>query len=210
MLTVNLTGVQSDTPSALITIDEDYLDRVVLRRELVAQHGRTVHGCAPQGEDSVRELYSYLLADYLPARFPALFKLSHDGTVFMNLVTEKMFPTNPPKDTLDALRILAQTVEEDIFLLKPTPDGHECVAFVCCFPSGWDPSSKLGKNMNQIHVPVPSYEKIGPSMERFFQRLEAGNSVKRVNVGPNWPHDAMAMQLIANMYSYIVVRTNSL
>ncbi|ETS84375.1 hypothetical protein PFICI_02400 [Pestalotiopsis fici W106-1] len=174
-------GVQSSTASDLITIDEDYSERVVLRRDLVARHGSTVCGYTSKGQDTVRELYEYLLKEYLPVRFPTLFKLSHDGTTFMNLVTQKLFPTTPPQDTYEALKILAETVEEDFFFLKPTPSGHEVVAFVCCFPSGWNPSSKLGKNMNQIHVPVPSYEKIGQSMERYFNRLKVGDYVKRVN-----------------------------
>lgn len=88
---------------------------------------------------------------------------------------------------LSALKTIGTTVEEDFFFLKQTPEGHQCVAFVCCFPSGWDPESKLGKNMNQIHTSVPSYDKIGPSMERFFGRLEVGKSVKRTNVSSPLP-----------------------
>jgi hypothetical protein len=53
---------------------------------------------------------------------------------------------------------------------------------VCCFPSGFDPSLKAGKLLKEIHTPVPSYDKIGPSMERFFRKIEAGNNVKRTNV----------------------------
>ena len=59
---------------------------------------------------------------------------------------------------------------------------HRAVAFVCCHPAGFDPSSKLGKRLAEIHGPVPAYEKIGASMERYFGRLEVGRGVKRVNV----------------------------
>lgn len=81
-----------------------------------------------------------------------------------------------------ALRTLAETVEEDMFLLHETEEGHFSDAFVCCFPSGFDPSQKLGKLLRDIHGPVPSYEKIGSSMEKFFSRLEVGKNVKRMNV----------------------------
>ena len=81
------------------------------------------------------------------------------------------------------MKVIGETIEDDIFLLHQTPEGHRCVAFLCCFPSGFDPSTKLGKVLKDIHAPVPSYEKIGASMERFFSRLEVGKSVKRVNVG---------------------------
>ena len=96
------------------------------------------------------------------------------------------------------LEILGGMVEDDLFLLLPDGDGnrdgngdgdgdgsggaHRLVAFVCCHPSGFDPSEKLGKRLVDIHGPVPGYEKIGGSMERYFKKLEVGTCVKRVNV----------------------------
>ncbi|KAI9158024.1 hypothetical protein HJFPF1_06010 [Paramyrothecium foliicola] len=174
-------GLQSDDPSELITIDKDYLDRVTLRGVLIRKHNRTVHGYVPGGEDAVAELYTYLLNDYLPCRFPSIFKLSGGGKMLENLVTGRSFPTTPPKDPLAGLRILGTTVEEDLFLMKNTSEGHKTVAFICCFPSGFNPSHKLGKGLKAIHEPVPSFEKIGLSMERFFGKVEVGKNVRRVN-----------------------------
>lgn len=142
-----------------------------------------MHGHLPRGTESVAELYSYLLQDYLPARYPTMFKLSPDGNMFENTVTGASFPVQPPQDPNLALRSLGETVEEDLFLLHGTPDGHLCVAFMCCFPSGFDPSEKFGNLLKDIHGPVPSYSKIGASMERFFGKLQVGGSVKRLNVG---------------------------
>jgi hypothetical protein len=178
-------ALQQDTPSNLITIDKDYLDRVTLRRRLIDEKGPAVHGHLPRGKESVAELYTYLLHDHLPARYPTMFKLSSDGSTFENTVTTKTLPVQAPEDANAALRSLGETVEEDIFLLHETTDGHLCVAFVCCFPSGFDPSVKFGSLLKDIHGPVPSYSKIGPSMERFFSKLKVGESVKRLNVRPN-------------------------
>lgn len=177
------TALQSDAPSDLITIDRDYLDRVNLWRDLIRQHGARVHGCTAQGQAAVRELYSFLLGDFLPTRFPTMFELSGDGSEFRNLVTGKRHPAAAPADSAAALRVLGETVEEDMFLLHETPEGHMSVAVVCCFPAGFDPSAKLGRLLRDIHGPVPSYDKIGPSMERFFAKLEVDKSVKRLNVG---------------------------
>lgn len=163
-------------------MDKNYLDRVTLRRTLLQEQAATVHGCTPSGLPAVQELYAYLLTTYLPTRYPSMFRLSPDGKTFHNLVTERHFPTLAPSSGDEALRILGETVEEDMFLLQETPEGHESVAFACCFPAGFDPSEKLGKLLRDIHGPVPSYEKIGASMERFFGKLEAGKSVKRMNV----------------------------
>ncbi|KAI8685259.1 hypothetical protein NCS55_00196700 [Fusarium keratoplasticum] len=174
-------AIKADTPSELITIDQDYLDRINLRRELIAQHGSTVHGCIPEGDAAVREVYTYLLSEYLPTRFPTIFQLSSDKSACRNVVTGMSFPTTPMANAEVALRALGETVEEDFFLLQKFPDGHRSVAFMCCFPSGFDPSAKLGKTLQEIHAPVPSYDRIGASMERFFGKLEVGKGVKRTN-----------------------------
>lgn len=174
-------------------MDRNYLDRVNLRRTLIDRHGSTVHGCLPGGGvDAVRDVYAYLLGEYLPARYPTMFELSDNGRTFRNLVTGREFPSSMTDSSDDdtttveaaaaALRILGETVEDDMFLLRQTPDGHRTEAFVCCFPAGFDGSEKLGKLLADVHGPVPSYDKIGASMERFFSRLEVGKSVKRVNV----------------------------
>ncbi|KAM4054307.1 putative HRQ family protein 2 [Hirsutella rhossiliensis] len=174
-------GLQSDTPSGLITIDKDYLDRVNLRRGLIRQHGDKVHGYMPAGAEGVRELYAFLMGSYLPTRFPTIFQLSSDKGQIRNVATGRTHPTAATADPAAALRAIGETVEEDMFLLHDTPEGHKSVAFVCCFAAGFDPSTKLGKGLKQIHGPVPSFDKIGPSMERFFARLQVGKNVKRLN-----------------------------
>jgi hypothetical protein len=181
-LTTISAALRPDTLSDLIIMDKNYHDRVRLRARLLAQQGATVHGCLPRGRDAVREVYGFLLGVFLPRRYPAMFRLSADGTAFQNLVTGASHPLEPPRDAGEALRVIGTTVEEDMFVLSQTPDGHVSDAFVCCFPSGFDPSEKLGKLLRDIHGPVPSYDKIGPSMERFFARLKVGKSVKRSNV----------------------------
>jgi hypothetical protein len=171
-------------------VDRNYLDRVNLRRTLIDRHGSTVHGCLPGGVDAVREVYAYLLGKYLPTRYPTMFELSDNGRIFRNLVTGREYPSSmadssdhtTTAEAAAALRIIGETVEDDMFLLRQTPDGHRTEAFMCCFPAGFDGSEKLGKLLVDVHGPVPSYDKIGASMERFFSRLEVGKSVKRVNV----------------------------
>ena len=183
-------GLQSDALSNLITIDKDYLSRINLRRDLLARYADTVHGCLPEGADAVREVYTFLLRDYLPQRFPSIFARSRDAKSLTNTATQRTYPCTPAKAKTDsaaaaaaaALRSLAEVVEEDMFILRETPDGHRCVAFLCCFPSGFNPSSKLGMLLREVHAPVPAYDRIGQSMERFFARLEVGKGVKRVNV----------------------------
>lgn len=130
------------------------------------------------------EIYDYFLTEYLPIRYPTMFQLSQDKTIFNNLVTNRSFPTKP-QDVRSALLNLGEIVEEELFLLMPDSDSYRLVAYVCCFPSSFDPAEKLGLLLRDIHKPVPGYEKIGPSMERFFAKLQVGSPIKRQNVSTN-------------------------
>ncbi|XXG93783.1 hypothetical protein Hte_000032 [Hypoxylon texense] len=145
----------------------------------MTKHANHALGCLPCGIEAVQEVYTYLLEEYLPARYPTIF--SRDEKSFHNRVTGISLPLLPPEDPIAALRSLGQTVEDDMFFLRETEEGHQCIAFVCCCPSGFDPAEKIGKLLKDIHGPVPSYDKIGPSMERYFSRLEVGKSACRVN-----------------------------
>lgn len=202
-------ALQSSSPEDLIVLDSNYKGRIEKRRGVIANNPETAMGTVPIGggdgkaplpaaKAAVDELYNYLIASYLPARYPSIFIKTSTMTLH-NLITGNTFPCAPPADPLEAFRILGETVEDDLFLLQEenvtsnakTADGptnypdtsHRLIAFLCCFPSGFDPSSKLGLLLRDIHGPVPAYDKIGPSMERFFSRLEVGKSVRRLNVG---------------------------
>ncbi|SPQ26374.1 9ac65be4-98c9-47fc-87de-6291443aceb4 [Thermothielavioides terrestris] len=172
--TYNITmAIQNSNPSDLIVMDSNYLDRVTARRALIAEHTSAVHGAIPSGHAPVAELYSYLLGTYLPARYPTMFELI-TSTDTATATTTTVFRNK-------MLRLLGETVEDDMFLLLRDGDEHRAVAFVCCHPSGFAPAAKLGRRLAEIHAPVPAYEKIGPSMERYFRRLEVGSPVKRMN-----------------------------
>ncbi|KAH6623785.1 hypothetical protein F5144DRAFT_584307 [Chaetomium tenue] len=202
--TYNITmALQNSTPSSLILLDTNYLTRITARRALLSTHPRTVLGVLrPRGHAPVHELYTYLLGTYLPARYPTLFQVttSRDPSTaphtirvgFRNGVTGRTAPLYPGLEGAEEmLGVLGETVEDDLFLLLPDGGGdgegdgkggaHRLVAFVCCHPAGFDPAEKLGKRLAEVHGPVPGYEKIGASMERYFARLQVGKCVKRVN-----------------------------
>ncbi|KAM7197826.1 Protein of unknown function (DUF3445) domain containing protein [Rhypophila sp. PSN 637] len=188
-------ALKNTTPSDLIQIDKNYLSRIINRQAIVRDHESTVMGYIPEGVPAVYEVYEYLLGTYLPTRFPMMFSLQTSSspsgpvTTFHNHVTSLISPVSPPpSDPLTALRIISQTIEDDFFLLQlqppdstSFPNEHKAVAFICCHPAGFDPSTKLAQGLKAIHVPVPSYSKIGPSMERFFARTTVDKPVKRLN-----------------------------
>lgn len=45
------------------------------------------------------------------------------------------------------------------------------------------PICEAGENTPRIHALVPSCDRIGPSMERFFGKTEVGKGIERMDVG---------------------------
>lgn len=216
-------ALQSSSPENLIVLDNNYKERIEIRRKVMSGNSDTVMGTTgtPSAKAAVDELYTYLM-DYLPVRYSSIFtRTAPTATSLHNTATAKTIPCSPPENPLDALRTLGETVEDDLFLLQEediktlSDDGgpaypdtsHRLVAFLCCFPSGFDPSAKLGLLLKDIHKPVPSYDKIGPSMERFFKRLAVGQSVRRLNVSP-FPQSSSANTLLSLTSSVVCPNTH--
>ncbi|EFQ99647.1 hypothetical protein MGYG_02660 [Nannizzia gypsea CBS 118893] len=168
----------------------------------------------PLAHDAICELYEFVMGIYLPNRYPTMFKLIEakyeSCKVFMlqNKVTGEVLPASvsPGRPLVNALETLAKTIDEDMLILLPAKDkdkdaGNErrkesgraagsssvkyvLQAYVTCFPSGFNTREKLGKQLKDVHEPVPGYrEKIERSMDRYFEKLEVGKFVKRVNWG---------------------------
>lgn len=189
-------------------MDRNYLDRITWRQRIIRDHPATVVGahsavCGP----AIHEFYVWLLGTYLPTRFPRMFELlpvrpttppspaaaekgGNDAITTVrtmhSLVTGEEFSVEPPPaDPVEALKIIGRLVDDDVQILtrEEDGDGYALRGFVTCCPSGFDMSKKLGLKLRDIHTGVPGYkQKLEMSMDRFFDRLEVGTVVKRVNV----------------------------
>lgn len=99
-----------------------------------------------------------------------------------------------------ALENLVRVVDEDVFFLlseeeedeeeesgtEPgdADDGRKYIlkAYASPFPSGFNPTQKLGLPLSAIHSPVPGYaDKLERGMDRFFGRLQPGTYKQRTN-----------------------------
>lgn len=182
----------------LLLFDRTYSERLCLRESLLQQYPDDVVGVTHESNARIRlavqELYNYLFETYLPVRYPSIFKACEDeyGSVTMlrNCVTHRILPMTMANSTPlhVALKTIAQNVDEDFFILLPQKQGDDSEeayvleAYAACYPSGFQPKEKIGKNLADIHGPVPGYKaKLQKSMDRFFARLEPGRFVKRVN-----------------------------
>jgi len=186
-MTMALENISMDN---LIEIDDTYLDRINLRRQIMKDHRGETLQARPGSEAMVEEFYTWMFGIYLPARFPTMYTLIPSGstsekapTHLHNLVTKEDMPLIP-SSPLSALEILSAHVDTDFLFLSVNPETskYHLEAFATCFPSGFSTLEKLGQPLAAIHTPVPGYtQKLEKSMDRFFANLPVGKIVKRGN-----------------------------
>lgn len=85
-------------------------------------------------------------------------------------------------DSTDPLLELSRVIAEDLCLLKKIEGAWTLVAGAVLFPSRWRLSEKLGKNLDQIHTPVPGYTQgLQPYMTPTFDKITSDRAVWRKN-----------------------------
>ncbi|TGJ68645.1 hypothetical protein EYR41_004740 [Orbilia oligospora] len=177
-------GLEKCAPNDLFLIDSSYPSRIALRKQIVNAFPHTSLGASERCGPAIKELYSYILSQHLPSRFPGLFTTSTFNGEFKNHVSGDSYALLPPQNLIETLKILATTVEEDILILQKESgkETYSLQGFIACFPNGFDSSKKMGMELREIHAPVPMFkEKLANSMDRFFGRLEVGRWVRRLN-----------------------------
>jgi len=103
---------------------------------------------------------------FLLARYPQYLSLepsssSEDSEVFVNRILGRRFAIRK----MDPLVVL---LEDLAITLKNQQTGmYEFRAGIICSSTGWNVASKIGKNLQEIHRPVPDYEeRMAISMDR--------------------------------------------
>ncbi len=76
----------------------------------------------------------------------------------------------------------ARGVQADLCLLERDEAGWRFTAAAVCFPTRWSPAEKVGLGLRAVHDPVPRYDDIAETVDRFFDRLRPGALAWR----PNW------------------------
>jgi hypothetical protein len=160
-----------------LEIDDRYGEEMALRRHLLAERRDEVFAALRESAAGCREVLD-LLAEHLPARYPAWFARSGDRLA-NRLTGESWDLAAPPADPLE---IAGRLVQEDLCLLADSPEGPRLVAAVLCFPSRWRLADKIGRPLAAIHGPVPLYEeRLAQPVDRFLNLLKADKPVVRVN-----------------------------
>lgn len=147
-----------------LELENTYKDRITQRKELYAQHGKSVVQWLPGSELACKELMEMIL-QFLCARYPQYFVLSSDDQVFENKIlgTKQVIKEKHP------LLVLLDNVPEDFALMLRNPETgyYHFRAGMICSALGWSVDTKMGMQLHEIHAPIPDYkEKMQFSMDR--------------------------------------------
>ena len=109
--------------------------------------------------DEVAQRSAHWMADRLTVEYPALFV--RDGALLKCALTENQVSLNGPP--LTVLSQLCLEVQEDLAIVRVSPDRDWTAYLNVCSPSHWAPESKIGASFVQMHDPVPGFKKIIPA-----------------------------------------------
>ncbi|KAJ5689177.1 hypothetical protein N7462_003569 [Penicillium macrosclerotiorum] len=175
--TMSLTKMETDW---WIELESTYRSRIAQRKELYAKNGKEVLDALPGSELACKELMEMVL-QFICARYPQHFTLVDKDTLRNHILgTQQNIRAKPP------LEVLLDNVPEDFgLMMRDDETGYYFLrAAVICSALGWNVGSKIGKQLHQIHAPIPDYkEKMQFSMDRFFTKMPTEKPIQRGSWG---------------------------
>jgi Haem-dependent oxidative N-demethylase, alpha subunit-like len=80
---------------------------------------------------------------------------------------------------------LGRAWEPDLLFLRTVADSQPELAGGCvCFPSSWSFEEKMGRPLDAIHTPVPTFNaQFASPVKQFLSRMKPGISWERINWG---------------------------
>ncbi len=157
-------GARALDLSKWIEINSDYESVLAQKHDLLNKKHDEVFLSLPLGDTGSREVLD-LLTEHLPQVFP------------------ERWPNRVSVDSnLHPLEAASLLVQEDLCVMSQVGKDWILSAASLCFPSRWDVREKIGKNLLDIHGPVPHYsETIGAATQNIFDKLTVERPVWRVN-----------------------------
>lgn len=168
-------------PDHWIELEQNYRVRIQQRQELYIRHGKSVLDYLPGSELACRELMEMVL-QFICNRYPNSFQLLNHKTTLRNTILN----TETNLALLHPLHVLLNNIPEDfaITVRDPETGTYHFRAGIICSSLGWTLGSKLGKDIDAIHAPVPDYtSKMSFSMNRFFAKLPTDKPIQRGSWG---------------------------
>ena len=169
-------GIKPLELSEWIVVDDRlgaYLDE---KARLWASHRAEVFAAEADTGAAQAEVLT-LLAEYLPVRFPAVYR--RDGAAIE--VAGRRVPLDGPEPPL---AIAAGLVQEDLVLMRRGDAHWRLAGASLCFPSAWLLAEKFGQPMHELHGPVPGFSagtRNAQLIERMFDNLRPETGMIRWN-----------------------------
>jgi len=168
-------------PDWWLEIDKNYRATIEQRRGLYKQYGKKLLDYLPGSELACKELMEMCLQFYC-ARWPKYFSLSKDKRIFHNGLLNE----DTDIKSMHPLNVLMNNVPEDFaVVLRDHEDGQYYFrAGVVCSSLGWNVGTKIGMNLDDIHIPIPVYkERMSFSMNRHFSKMLTESPIQRGSWG---------------------------
>jgi dimethylamine monooxygenase subunit A len=162
--------------------DERLPTALAEKARLLGAHREAIFRAEAGTEAAQGELLA-LLCDYLPARYPEIYRLTGDrmeiaGAPDVDLANE----------TVPALIRAGLLVGDDLVLMRRGDKGWRIAAAFVAFPSSWSLEEKFGRVMDEVHAEVPDFEGGSRNAElinRMFDKLPGDRLVSRMNWSVN-------------------------
>jgi len=164
-----------------IYIDKTYPQQMDLKKEILKNNFDQVFVSSdnPTTRHAKQETLD-LLVDFLPKRFPKIFKLTKQG--IHNNVTgdDVIFGTEDPLITA------AKLVQDDWCIIEWSEEHnlYKLTAGVVLFPMRWSLVEKFQQNVPVIHLPVTAFGKyLQENVNNLFEDMTPSTPVWRANWG---------------------------
>ena len=158
---------------------DDLLPAFLAEKDRLLAMRRDAVFAAEPGTDAAQTEVLALLAEYLPQRFPAIYRRVGD-MMEIGPAARQIALSGTEAPLLTAARL----VQEDLLIMRRGESGWRLAAASLCFPSSWRLGEKIGRPINEIHAPVPGF---GPGtrpaelIARMFDNLQPAIPVIRWN-----------------------------
>ncbi|PYI11240.1 hypothetical protein BO78DRAFT_457705 [Aspergillus sclerotiicarbonarius CBS 121057] len=163
-------------------LDNHYPSYHALKASRIASRGEKCCRTAPKALPAAYEFLAEL-CEYLPARYPTLFRRTETG--IENIWSEETFDicTRPLGE--DPMQMAARLVQDDLAIMIEKPDGeYYLLAGAVLLAGFWKLEDKFGMSLSSIHTHgnVPQFkEKLEKGMGNMFRRLKCEEIYGRNN-----------------------------
>jgi hypothetical protein len=175
-------GLRSIQPEEWIELDNQFPKYHAEKAARIAERGSKCVATHPDAYPAAMELLQELV-DYLPGRYPTLFKRTAVG--IDNIWSGESFNIVETPLKEDPMAICARLVQDDLALMIEKPDGqYYLLAGAVLLAGFWRLSDKYGMSLADIHYSgdVPHFkEKLETGMMKFFKRLRCETFYTRNN-----------------------------